>query len=111
VTQKAQILFTCTEEFKDALGSFAQLHNLSASLVIRKAVAEYIGYNLEGEVSTDRRRKYLTDEERKNATKERTKKGRVEVAKLLAALEKEQRLADVLGIENSLKRKGVDPNV
>lgn len=107
MANKAQVLFTCTDAFKDALGTYAQNKNTSAADVIRRAVAKEIGYDLSKEPA-DARRKYESIEARKEAQNKRGREARGEVAKLIAAFNKEQRLSDALKLEKSLQRKGVD---
>lgn len=103
----AQILITCTTRFKNAVGEYAQQHNVSVALLIRDAVAKYIKYDFDEEKTTDRRRKYASAEDRKEAQRQRQKQERAEVNKLLALLKHEQHVESVQAIRNSLERKGV----
>jgi protein associated with RNAse G/E len=105
---KTQVLFTCSEEFKEALGTYAQVNRLSAAEVIREAVARFIKYDISTEVVDDKRKKYANAEERKEAQRKRQKTERENVRLLLQYYAKEQREIDAAILENSLKRKGVD---
>lgn len=104
---KAQILFNCSEEMKEAIGKFANDKDWSIALVVRKAIAEYIQYDLNSEVVEDRRRKYENDAARKKAQSDKQKAERRQVALLLAAFGQEQRRADAQILKDSLDRKGV----
>lgn len=105
----AQVLFTCTKEFKEALAEYAQRNRVSVAIVIREAVARQVGYDLANEDNADGRKRYASAEERKKAQAQRQRDERKEVRKLLEVLAREQRLQDALVIENSLRAKGVDP--
>lgn len=107
MANKAQVLFTCTDAFKDALGTYAQNKNTSVADVIRRAIAKEIGYDLSKE-PVDTRRKYASVEARKEAQNRRGREAREEVKKLVAAFNKEQRISDALKLERSLNRKGID---
>lgn len=100
---RTQMLFVCSNEFKDALGEYATKHNLSASEVIRVAVSTYIGYDASNENFVDKRRKYATEEERRNAQNDRMRKRRQESAKLLEAFQHEEHLRAILALEKSVK--------
>lgn len=107
---KTTILFQCTENFKDAVGTFAQKQKMSQSELIRVAVASYIDYDLTKDPIVDGRRKYASIEERKEVQAEkqrRDRRGRQAVSKLLEVLAREQRLFDVASIEASLLKKGI----
>lgn len=107
---KTTILFQCSDEFKDAVGRRANKDGIGSSELIRRAVAAYIEYDLTTEPVVDGRRKYANAEERYEEQKKRQKADRSLTARLVAAIEKEQKLQDILGIEKSLLAKGVDLN-
>jgi hypothetical protein len=109
IVGKTTILLQSTTAFKEALATYAQEHNVSVALVVREAVANVIGYDLtqESVQQRDGRKKYATAIEREDARKERQKAHRKFATQLMAALEHEQHLADVLGIQTSLLKKGI----
>jgi|SRR5688572_11720848 len=107
MANRTSVLFTCTESFKEALGTYAQQNKVSLSIVIREAVARQIGYDLANEETTDGRKKYASKEDRLEAQKKRQRLERREVTKLLEALAHEQHLADVGILTESLKKTGI----
>ena len=108
---KAQILFVCSEEFKAAFTTYAQDNKTTVSELIRSTLAAKIGYDLSKEPAIiDGRRKYANAEERKEEQKRRSREQRQAVTKLVEAFGRESRLADIEAIEQSLLRKGIDPN-
>lgn len=102
----AQILITCSEPFKEALGEYAQKNNVSVAWVIREATARMIGYSFSEEESiVDGRKKYNSVEERKEAQKQRAKEQKVMVNKLLELYKAEERKQMIEAMEESLRRK------
>lgn len=104
---KAQILFTCTEEFKEALATYAQQKNVSVAVVIRETVAARISYDLSSEELNDGRRKYANAEERRLAQAKKKREDRDNLAKLVALYEREKKLQDIIALETSLTNRGV----
>lgn len=68
---KEQIVLHASEAFKDALGKYASDNDLSMAEIIRKATADFIGYDLGAEPARSRAPKYATPEEAKRAALER----------------------------------------
>lgn len=104
--ERTKILFVCTESFRDALCSFAEKESCSASEIVRRAVAEYIGYDISKDPPCDLRRKYASVEDRKNAHSERQKLRRQEERKLVEAFEHEEHLRTLLVLSRSIERTG-----
>ncbi len=95
---------------KEFAAEFAVAKDMSLSKLVREAIAQYTGYDLEAENKNKIERrgrpsKYATDEERKEAIKERTRK-RDELRKLLLENHmREQRKKDAAKLQASLDRK------
>lgn len=102
---KSTILFACSEEFKDCLGTYAASKKMSVSEVIRLCVAKEIDYDLSKEPIVDGRRKYANADERKEEQRKRQKRERDNLRKLLEAFGTEQRLHDIEILEKSLKNR------
>lgn len=68
---KDQIVLHSSEEFKDALGTYATEYNMSMAEVIRQAVADKIGYDLKAEPARTRTPKYATPEQARRAALDR----------------------------------------
>lgn len=102
---RKQMLFVCSEEFKEALGEYAAKHKLSESEVARLAISTFIGYDASNETFVDKRKKYFTTEERVEAQRNRMRERRAEEKKLLEAIEHEEHLRNILAIEMSVERK------
>jgi hypothetical protein len=103
--QTEKIMFSLSEQLRDALGEFATKNSLSIAEVIRTAVAEHIEYDLNGEETAPRRgNKYATADERKLAQKGRAKEKRQLVASLIAAARKQDHEAAIKALEESVAR-------
>jgi hypothetical protein len=107
MTNRAQILITCTNGFKSNAEIYAQKQGISLSQLVRECVAKQIDYDLSQETKTDGRRKYASEEDRKQANNAKQKEKRQNVTKLLALLQHEEHLEGVEAIEAYLKRKGI----
>jgi hypothetical protein len=87
MSDKTALMFGLTEAFKDAIGEWAQANDRSTADVCRTAIADYIGYDLDGENTgremRGRPQKYGSPEERKAAQKAREAVKRELVKKLL----------------------------
>lgn len=69
-----QIVLQASEALKEALQQYAQDNDVSMAEVIRRAVANEIGYDYAGEEKPRRAgRKYANEEERKQANLDRAK--------------------------------------
>lgn len=68
---KDQIVLHASEEFKDALGTYAAANNTTMAAVIREAVSGLIGYDLENEPSRTRTPKYASKAEATRAALDR----------------------------------------
>lgn len=105
---KDTIVFQTTDTFKEEIATYAQNAGVSVAEVIRRAVAEYINYDLDGEPSVERRRKYATIEERNAAMRQRAKDRRRDEREILEAWRRAQREGDIAAIRESLAAKGFD---
>lgn len=103
---KAQVLFTCSEEFKTLLGQAAVQKKLSVSAYIKGLIAADIGYDIEKEKEGDGRRKYANAEERKAEQAKRQREERSELKKFLEAFAHEEHVATAQVLLDSLDRKG-----
>lgn len=82
---------TLSSTMKTALGSFATTAKLSMAEVVRQAVANHIGYDLTTEPKKERKTKYESVEERKEAQRSRYKERSELIRKLkLAQLRKDK---------------------
>ena len=100
------VLFTCSEEMKDALGSYAASTQQSMSEIVREAVAAVIGYDLAGEVKSARRgTKYANAEARKRAMLDRAKARRQLTRDLLAAYDEKERAVIIQALVDSVQPK------
>lgn len=103
---KAQVLFTCSEEFKTLLGQAAVQRKVSVSAYIKGLIAQDIGYDLEQEKEGDKRRKYANTEERKTEQAKKQREERVNLKKFLEAFAHEEHVATAQALLDSLERKG-----
>lgn len=100
---------TVVAQFSEALDAellaFAEERDTSKADIIRKAVAAWIGYDLDAEPSGERRRKYATIQERNDAMKARAKEKREINKQLLRAIELGEREETIRALAASLKRR------
>lgn len=109
--ERESIMFHLTERFKDAVLEYSETVGVSASELIRQAVAERIGYDLEQDrVARGRPKKYRNEAERKIASKRRGAERRALIRALLQAHEREETQKQADALRASLVRKGVDPD-
>lgn len=102
----SSILLNCSKEFKDAVGKYANEHDMDVAPFIRKCVADVIGYNLSGDqVTRGRKRIYGSKEEAEQARKDR----RITERALMEMFKHNEHVRTVLALRESLERKGVSP--
>lgn len=97
---------------KEQAATFAQQNNVSLSSVVRRALAEATGYDLEEEIGSKierrgRPRKYASDEDRKEAARERTRVRDELTRRLLEDHQQQIRRRDAEKLEASLRKRGV----
>ena len=83
---KDQIVLQASEQFKEALQTYAQINEISMAALIREAVADRIGYDLASDPKIERTRKYANADERKKAGLERARRERLRNKRMLQAL-------------------------
>lgn len=100
---KVSVPVMMSAEQEEALTAYATDNgNVSRSEVARKAIAAYIGYDLEGEAPTARRTKYATPAEREKARKDAAKKRRDDQKALAEAVKAFQLTHDIAALAASL---------
>lgn len=104
---KESIVFIVSEEFKETIAQAATDANVSVGELIRVALAEKLGYDLAGEPSVERRKKYANKAERDKAMRERAKERRTNERELLEALRQASKAQDIAGMREYLEKKGV----
>ena len=77
----SKMMFPLSSEFKQAMGEYASAHNISIAELIRTSVAKEIGFELE---PTQKRQKYNSPEERKEAQKARAREERALARRLVS---------------------------
>ncbi len=113
--ESTTLLLSLTTTLKDAIGVAANKQNISSSELIRRAVANAIGYDLEAEKEEKRKnerrgrpRLYATSEERIAAARERTQTQRELITKLMDHVGQQDHAKGVEALEASLKRRGIN---
>jgi len=109
---KVIITVKLSEEQRDHADKFAQRGDKSLTCVIREALAQYTGYDLEEEKRNQverrgRPRKYSTPEEAKEAARQRARDRYDIQRRLLDDHRAQQRQRDAQRIAESLIRRGV----
>ena len=79
------IMVTMSDTMKEALDAYAGKQNETRSHIVRAAIAQYIGYDMQDEPQAGRPRKYASREERKRVQRERNKLKRKLANELLKA--------------------------
>lgn len=102
---RESIMFTLSQELKDALDQYSGKQNEARSSVIRQAIAAFIGYDLSAEPKAQRQKKYASPEERKKAAKARSQARRELTRRLLEAYEKAEKEEDIEALIKSLKEQ------
>ena len=111
MSDKTQVLFQCTEQFKAAVNVAANKKGMSLSEFLRTIVGEQIGYDFSKENRVDGRKKYASAEARKENQRKQQRTERANVAKLIQ-IYKSQEHAEVARIlQESLDRKEANKNV
>ncbi len=98
-----------SEDLKDALGEYANAHDLSIADCARQAIAQFIDYDLASEEkeasgSRGRPRVYESKEARRAAARERSKEKRVLTRQLLEAHREQARADEIARMEASLAK-------
>lgn len=108
MSDRAQNLFVSTPEFKEAIAQYAHNNNMTASEVIRIAVAQYIGYDIElATMGVGARKKYASKEERQAEYNRKNKEARQSVKKLVEEYLSDQHKQNVNSLEEWLARRAV----
>lgn len=79
------VMVTMSDTMKEALDAYAGKQNETRSHIVRAAIAQYIGYDMQDEPQAGRPRKYASREERKRVQRERNKLKRRLANELLKA--------------------------
>lgn len=113
--ESTTLLLSLTTALKDAIGVAANKQNISSSELIRRAVANAIGYDLEAEKQEKKKnerrgrpRLYATSEERIAAARERTQTQRELTNKLLEHVRQQEHAGNIAALEESLKRRSIN---
>lgn len=109
--ERESIMFGLSPGFKDAIAKFAHENgDIPTAQLIREAVAEYIGYNLEQDrVKRGRPVKYKNKAEKKIASRRRSMERRALIKALEEHARKAEREKQAEALRASLVRKGIDP--
>lgn len=108
--EKTTLVLTLSILLKEHAATFAQSQNRSLSEVVREALAQYTGYDLVAERGKHierrgRPKKYNTDEERKEAARQRSRERDDLTRRLLEDHRRQQRQRDADILRQSLERK------
>lgn len=111
MVERVPVLFQSSPEFKEAIATYAQQHRLSASEVMRVAIAQYIGYDISSDsISGGRPKIYANKEERIKAQNDRAKQQRENLKTLMDDFHRAVRRGDVKTMEEWVemrKREGL----
>lgn len=106
MVDKVTVPVQMSQTFKEAIGVYAQTHNMSVANLIRNEIARVIGYNLsQDEVEKGRPRTYANKKERIAAYNEKAKTQRQLAKNILAAVARQQRLRDGAALQAWLDRQ------
>lgn len=96
----------CTEGLMDALGAYCTVNRVSQSDAVRNAIATMIGYDMGKPVERrGRKAKYSTEDERKQAARDRAQSERDIQRELTRAFGDEDRRRVVERMRRSLEKK------
>lgn len=105
MASKSGNVFFASEELEAAYKAQAAEEKISASELVRKAVAAYIGYDLDGEPAAERRRKYANKAERDKAMRERAKSKRATTKAIMDAINAGKSQAEIVALARTLAGK------
>jgi hypothetical protein len=104
------LTLTLSPEFKAAIEEAAHTAGVGASTWARKVLAEAIGYDLSQDSGVDGRgrpRKYATVAERNKAHADAARARKARADAIVAAVMKQEKLADIDALESWLQARGI----